>query len=384
MFKSISFTNLLSFGPQTVTLPLKNLNIFIGPNGAGKSNMIEAIGLLAHASHDISLPVRAGGGIGDWIWKGGDPSAIACIEAVVDNKPADLRYKLCFSSINERLSIEDERIEYAEAKEDGKEPYFFYKYQNGSPVLNVREEKRYLKREDIDPDKSILSQRKDPEQYPEVTHLGKEFSFISIYKDWTFGRLSAPRQAQKTDLPNIHLSHDSTNLAMILNSFQIKNGVKHKIMRHLQELYNDITDYFIQINAGTAQLFLQEGYRSIPATRLSDGTLRYISLLAILCDPDPPPLICIEEPELGLHPDILPSLADLLIETSMRTQLIVTTHSDVLVDAMTERPESIIVTEKREDGTVFERLNAETLSPWLESYRLGTLWMQGNIGGTRW
>ena len=49
-------------------------------------------------------------------------------------------------------------------------------------------------------------------------------------------------------------------------------------------------------------------------------------------------LVCIEEPELGLHPDILPPLAKLLLEASERCQLIVTTHSDVLVDALTESP----------------------------------------------
>ena len=60
-------------------------------------------------------------------------------------------------------------------------------------------------------------------------------------------------------------------------------------------------------------------------------------------DPDPPPLICIEEPELGLHPDLLPKLADHLVTASERTQLIVTTHSDILVDALTERPETVVV-----------------------------------------
>lgn len=100
------------------------------------------------------------------------------------------------------------------------------------------------------------------------------------------------------------------------------------------------------IEGGTVQVFFTEGEFVIPATRLSDGTLRYLCLLAILCDPDPPPLICIEEPELGLHPDVLPKLADHLLAASKYTQLIVTTHSDVLVDAMSETPESIVVCEK--------------------------------------
>ena len=111
--------------------------------------------------------------------------------------------------------------------------------------------------------------------------------------------------------------------------------------------------------------------------------LRYLCLLAILCDPDPPPLICIEEPELGLHPDILPKLADLLVEASHRTQLIITTHSDILVDAMTERPEVVVVCEKHEGATTMRRLKKDELASWLEKYRLGQLWTKGQIGGTR-
>jgi predicted ATPase len=75
---------------------------------------------------------------------------------------------------------------------------------------------------------------------------------------------------------------------------------------------------------------------------LSDGSLRYLCLLAILCDPEPPPLIGLEEPELGLHPDLLPKVADLLVAAAQRTQLIVTTHSDILVDALTERPDALV------------------------------------------
>ena len=69
----------------------------------------------------------------------------------------------------------------------------------------------------------------------------------------------------------------------------------------------------------------------------------YLCLLAILCDPKPPPLIGLEEPELGLHPDLLPKVADLLVSAAQRTQLIVTTHSDILVDALTERPDALVI-----------------------------------------
>jgi len=87
---------------------------------------------------------------------------------------------------------------------------------------------------------------------------------------------------------------------------------------------------------------------------------------------------------LGLHPDILPKLADLLASASQRTQIIATTHSDILVDAMTEHPEAVVVCEKHEGMTRIRRLKQEDLSAWLGKYRLGQLWTKGELGGTRW
>ena len=95
-------------------------------------------------------------------------------------------------------------------------------------------------------------------------------------------------------------------------------------------------------------------------------------------------MIVIEEPELGLHPDLLPTLSDLLLAASERSQLIVTTHSDVLVDALTETPESIVVCEKHDGQTEMRRLDEAGLAKWLENYRLGELWTSGELGGNRW
>jgi predicted ATPase len=82
---------------------------------------------------------------------------------------------------------------------------------------------------------------------------------------------------------------------------------------------------------------------------------------------------------------MLPKVADLLVAASERTQLIVTTHSDILVDAMTERPESVVVVEKHDGKTTARRLSANAeLQEWLKKYRLGQLWTRGEIGGTRW
>jgi predicted ATPase len=241
---------------------------------------------------------------------------------------------------------------------------------------------RELKRETLNPEQSILSQFKDPERYPMLAHLDSMYSRIALYRDWTFGRYAPSRQEQKTDLRTDYLMTTCENLALVLNKIRPKN--RKRLIEALKALYPEIQDFNVQVDAGRVQLFLEEGNYNIPATRLSDGTLRYLCLLAILCHPDPQPLICIEEPELGLHPDALPELSRLLIEASEHTQLIVTTHSDILVDAMTERPESVIVCEKHNGETEMHRLKKEDLSTWLNEYRLGQLWTKGEIGGTRW
>ncbi len=161
-------------------------------------------------------------------------------------------------------------------------------------------------------------------------------------------------------------------------------SVNRQLRDLIRELAPGFSDFAVVPEGGALTLYLTEGNLSIPAPRVSDGTLRFLCLLAILVDPQPPPLIAIEEPELGLHPDIHPQLATLLLDASKRTQLVVTTHPDILVDALTETPEAIIVCEKIRGCTQLERLNSEKLKPWLDKYRLGELWVRGEIGGTRW
>lgn len=238
---------------------------------------------------------------------------------------------------------------------------------------------RGIKRED-----SVLAQVRDADTYTVFTIMEDTYQSIRIYRDWAFGRSSILRAPQPADVRNNELEEDFSNLGLFLSRLGRHPKAKTRLLTALKDLYDGIHDYQVVVEGGTVQVFFTEGEFSMPAARLSDGTLRYLYLLAILCDPDPPPLICIEEPELGLHPDILPKLADLLVEASERTQLIVTTHSDVLVDAMTERPECVVVCEKHEGSTVMKRLNRDDLSQWLEKYRLGQLWLSGQIGGTRW
>jgi predicted ATPase len=394
---TIRLQNFLSYGSNGKEIELQPLNVLIGPNASGKSNLIEAIGLLKATPTDLTAPIRKGGGISDFLWKGDKGIPTAEIETIIDYPEGvmPLRYRLGFTSSGQRLELIDEVVENELPNPGESQPYFFYRYQQGRPVLNVKTKpesqagtsigrsERRLRREELIPDQSVLSQRKDPDQYPELTYLGKQFSKISLYRDWHIGRNSESRMPQKTDLPEYPLLEDGSNLGLVLNNLQYQLGSR-QIIEKLKKFYAVAEELTVKIYGGTVQIFIREEelIQPIPATRLSDGTLRYLFLMALLLDPTPPPLICIEEPEIGLHPDILPTIAEMLIEASQRTQLIVTTHSDALVSALT--PESVLVCERDYLGSHLDRLNPEQLKKWLEKYSLGELWRMGEIGGNRW
>ena len=385
LIRSLTLKNILSYGVEGCDIALSPLNVFIGPNGSGKSNLIEAIVLLRSSANGLRETVRAGGGISEWIWKGGSQGA-AVINAVISNPLGSqpLRHMLAFRSEQQTFRLDDERIENEKPYSGKDKPYFYYHYQQGRPVLNVKEEQRGLSQEHVQPDVSILVQRRDPETYPEISYLASVYEKIRIYHEWAFGRNAIFREPQKADMRNDRLEEDFSNLGLFLNRLRRNPKAKNALLAALRDLYDGLDDFDVSVEGGTVQVFFTEGNFTIPATRLSDGTLRYLCLLAILCDPEPPPLVCIEEPELGLHPDILPKLADLMIAMSEHAQLIVTTHSDILVDALTEQPESVLVCEKHDGQSIIQRLDAQKLAGWLEKYRLGELWTRGELGGTRW
>ena len=383
--KHIKLENLLSFGPDTEALELRPLNVLIGPNGSGKSNLIEAIGLLKATPRDLTAPIRTGGGIHDWIWRGDPRASSAHIEVIINNPRGSsaLRYRLGFAERGQQFELTEERIENKEKDLFHSMPY--YELQYGRATLSYRGEKQHqLRLEEINPQQSILAQRKDPNQYPELTWLGETFDRMRLYRESSFGRRTPPRQPQPADLPNDFLLEDGKNLGLVLNRLKREPKVKVQILETMRQLYEGVIDLDVIIEGGTVQVFAQEENIMVPATRLSDGTLRFLCLLSILCHPNPPPLVCIEEPELGLHPDVLPVLSDLLREASQRCQLIVTTHSDMLVDTLTDTPESVVVCEKHDGKTEMHRLDKADLAEWLKRYSLGELWTRGDLGGNRW
>ena len=401
MLHRLKVSGLLSFGPQGIDLPMEPLNVLIGPNGSGKSNLLEVLALLRAAPRELAEPIKRGGGIWEWLWKGDESPGKATLEAFVDDpeQGSPLRHVLEFTDHGGRFEVTDERIECAETK-------FAYRLHQGQHTFDIQTEPKDQRtssrpilsdsativseslglnryRERTKPEESVLSQIRDAQTYPALHCLQKQYERIRLYRNWAFGPAAELRRNQSTHDPSDFLNEGGANLALVLSHFQGEN--KRKLVAALQELFDGIVDVNCPVTGGTVSLFLEEqGGRQIPASRLSDGTLRYLCLLAILLHPEPPSLVAIEEPELGLHPDLLPTLSDLLVQASEHTQLIVTTHSDVLVDALTDKPESIVVCEQENGESRFERLDNKRLKTWLEEYSLGDLWTSGQLGGNRW
>ena len=383
-------------GADMEPFELRPLNVLIGPNGSGKSNIIEALELLRATPTDFAAAIRDGGGAVEWFWKGETSKRVAKIEVETGDENTGLatpggralRYRLEFVSANNRIEVSDEAIEESKPAHGHEEPYFYYRFQRGHPVINVidssnteQRAKRHLQRDDLLPDQSVLAQRKDPDLYPELTWFGRQVGKIQMLRDWTFGRYTAPRQPQPADLPEDRLLPDCRNLALVLNQIEHRQ-TSVKLNELLKRFFPRFERMSTKVSGGSIQFYLHEtGFGSpIPATRLSDGTIRFVALLATLLAPSLPPLICIDEPELGLHPDAVSLLAALLIEASERTQLIVVTHSDALVSALTEQPDAIVACERAGAGTTLRRLDPGKLSHWLKDYRLGDLWRMGELG----
>lgn len=384
---SLKLQNFLSFGSEGEEIELQPLNVLIGANASGKSNLIEAFGILKALPTDVLAPIRRGGGVSEFLWKGSDDIPTAKIETVVEYRTNMLlRYSLGFTAVEQRLKINTEAVknQYLHSYLEREKSEVYY-HSNGFDIsLKTQQEIGDRAQKILDPvGSSILSQIKEPISYPEITYLGNQFSNICLYQDWYVGGNSKARLPQKIDLPERPLLENGSNLCIFLNKMQEQIGSK-TIIEYLNKLYDSAEEVIIKVDGSMVQMYVRETEltQPIPADKLSSGTLQYLFLVALLLDPTPPPLICIEQVELGLHPDMMSTIADLLIEASQRTQLIVTTYSEAVISSLP--PESVLVCERDYKGTYLRRLDPNRLKKWLEEYSLGHIWSMGEIGGTRW
>ena len=430
----IKLKNFLSYGNEDYSLELRPLNVIIGANGTGKSNFLEAVRLLrlAPAPSGLLTAIRRAGGIDEVLWKGGIPEAAEIQIVTSSQKQAKLEngigllYRLKFTGELGHLKLLEEAVEevslanpfqpknhsgikskkqpngntnghkngngYNNGNSHANSKEFHYRFQKGVPSLNYQgvttageREKRLRQVSMFKPTQTALSELKDPQAYPEISFLGNEFSHIAIYRGWKFTPGIPPRMPCLIEEKNDFLSENGRNLPLVLRELSRNEFVKAKIIANMQRFYNDFEDFFVQLDGNTAQLFIRERSfeKPIPSQRLSDGILRYLCLLAVLCHPQPPSLICLDEPEVGLHPEMMSTLTGLFLEATQKTQLIITTHSESLISALSVMPESLVVCERDEKGTRLQRVEVEKMSDVMSKYSLGKLWRLGTLGGTR-
>ena len=391
---------------------MEPLNVLIGPNGSGKSNLVEALALLRAITHDLDEHFRADD-IDEWLWKGNKSPKQVNLEATIDYSMGGvLCHSLTLGKHGHRQFVTAERVEPSEIHSEDRRWFAYYRppadkqavleISNANKKAAISDARhkpsagewsapRMVARyrpgaidfsEEFEPNQSLLFHYGIPEE-PPLWYLKEKYQGIRLYRNWSFGPSSKIRLPSSAHDRADFLVEGGANLALVLSHFQ--GNEKRQLVIELKKLFNGIVDVRFSVAGGMVSLHLEEqGGREIPTARLSDGTLRYLCLLTILLHPEPPSLICIEEPELGLHPDLLPTLSDLLLDASKRTQLVITTHSDILVDALTERSESVVVCEKHDGETEMRRLDEASLKHWLKDYSLGDLWTSGELGGNRW
>ncbi len=362
MIERLEIRNVFSFGDDAESIEFGRLNLLIGANGSGKSNLLEAIELLASTPRDVQAAVREAGGIYDVLSRRTKQEGlVGSVEAGIrfTHRDAPMRHTLRFAAEEQRFVIVDEVIGFL-----GLTGSLGVQHTGGT--------------------RSMLDEFRDPEH----ADLAAFYEAIRSYREPLLGRLAAPRTPQATDLPTDQLLADGSNLALMLSKLRLDPPRMRSIVEKLQDVYASVTDIETKTEGGTIQVFLQDGGFPLSARRISDGTMRFLCLLVVLSSPSPPPVVLIEEPELGLHPDAIGALADLLREASERMQLIVTTHSEALVDRFSDTPEAVLVVDKAEPAeggsTRVKRLDKEELKEWLEAFSLGRLWRMGEIGGNRW
>ena len=384
--QALHLKDFLSF--QDVSIELGPVNVLIGANGSGKSNVIDAIDFLQHCPDDLSSFVLNHGGADEWIRRA-NRAEVASIKAYCRQDKDILSYSLSFRSDIRFPLITHESLD----REFAKGPFGEFQRSVGHfewKAFNKAHEK-YNKLPKIEssqlrPNATFLSQYRHPADPTLISGLSAKLSRVRIYRDFSTGKRSDLRRGVPVSgADDRQLNESGNNLAYVLHEldYQDRLGLVNEYLEEFAPHYQGVKPRLVN---GVWTLQLREAGLDSPTTteRISEGTLNFLCLLAILLDPNPPPLICIDEPEVGLHPDAIALVGKAILDAESRTQLIIATHSEALVNRFSDRPEAVIVCEKEaNNATTLKRQSSQELSTWLEDYTLGDLWHRGVIGGNR-
>lgn len=348
---------------RELNLELRPLNVLIGPNGAGKSNFIGVFELLHQiVQKNLQTHVGAIGGAETVLYFGrkiSDSIALTLSFTALEQYCYNGYHCTLLPTAEDRLIFDDERVAFHDTRR--------YTAPLWETIGKGHTE----------------------------TLLANTDSYVARYvlqalRSWRvyhFHDTSASARMKATSdvNDNTELRDDASNLASFLYILQQKHMDAYKKIVATVQLVAPFFDDFdlkpSRLNEDKIRLEWREKGSDtyFNAHALSDGTLRFICLATLLLMPDPPATILIDEPELGLHPYAITLLAALLRSAATRTQVIVSTQSVTLVNQFT--PEDIIVVDRKDGQSTFERPNTEALATWLEEYGMGDLWEKNLLGG---
>jgi predicted ATPase len=177
---------------------------------------------------------------------------------------------------------------------------------------------------------------------------------------------------------------DGSNLVSVLHTLYTSNReFKRQVNQGMRAGFGDQFEELVFQPAAAQHIQLAVQWRSSKQPHagrdLSDGTLRFLFLLTVLASPEPATLIAIDEPEVGLHPSMLPIVAEYAAEAAEHSQVIMTSHSPVFLDVFSKVSPEVALFHWVDGQTQLFPLTAELMQKWLERYRLGQLFTSGDL-----
>ncbi|WP_353481048.1 AAA family ATPase [Haliscomenobacter sp.] len=372
MIEHIEIYNFKSI--KELELDLKPINVLIGANGVGKSNFISFFKLLKNLQNDtLNTYVAENGYMDNLVYFGheGEPFIQGQIVFSEELGKPSHRYELRLTPDHRNLALAKVNFE-------------------SSDNLNVKREGQELVSDSYtsfnNTGQSVHLLREDEKVYKITVKHFNDF-YVYHFHDTSF---SSPLKKTARLHDNVFLREDGSNLPAFLYFLQERHP---KILSLIEKVVHSIAPFFEKfilkpdrLNGEYIQLEWQEvGHdRYQNAHNLSDGTLRFIALTTLMLQPEPPKIIIIDEPELGLHPSAIEKLAGLVRKVSAKSQVILATQSIQLVNNF--EPEDIIVVDRDREKrqSIFTRadeIQHIQLQDWLDEYGLGEIWFKGLIGG---
>ncbi len=360
MIERIEIHNFKSI--KDAQIDLKRVNILIGANGAGKSNFITFFELTRQMLEQcLGAYMLEHGGIDSMLYHGRKYSGY--ISAMID---FDDRNAFAFM-----LKPTQGAKAYIQYTRD----YFNSKSLPGKNYETWEVHERDANVEET----AILTH-----QQQEVGYISEFLRSFTVYHFHDTG-LSSPMRRPSRVGDNRFLRHDGSNIAAFLYMLK-KSDIRSYNL--IEGTIRSIAPFFkgFVLNPDktmegyiTLQWEEKDSDMYLDAHNFSDGTLRFIALATLLLQPEPPKTIIIDEPELGLHPAAINKLCALINRASLKSQLIVATQSVNIVDCFA--PEDIMVVNRTNGQSTFDRLDTSLYSHWLEEYSLGEVWEKNIIGG---